>query len=91
MLRPMSLLIIEALVNNAVIAGQRVSLPEMTAEELRLLMDVNVVGSFLCAKEAIKRMALSYGGKGRAIVNISSLAAITGGYHLSHYSALSLL
>jgi len=82
---------IEALINNAGVSGQRGCLSKMTAEELRSVMDVNVIGNFLCAREAIKRMALSYGGKGGAIVNISSLAAITGGYHLSHYSALSLL
>ena len=78
---------IVALVNNAGISGSRVPLSEMNIEELRSVIDVNCIGNFLCAREAIKKMAFSYGGKGGVIVNISSLAAITGGYHLSHYSA----
>lgn len=46
--------------------------------ELEKLFAVNVIGSFICAREAIKRMAKSQGGKGGAIVNISSIAARVG-------------
>jgi NAD(P)-dependent dehydrogenase (short-subunit alcohol dehydrogenase family) len=43
------------------------------------VLDVNVTGSFLCAQEAAKRMSTKRGGKGGAIVNVSSVAAVLGG------------
>lgn len=69
---------IDALVNNAgmLTAQQRVS--DMTAERIRRIFDVNVVGSFLCSREAVKRMSTRYGGRGGAIVNVSSRAAKLG-------------
>jgi NAD(P)-dependent dehydrogenase (short-subunit alcohol dehydrogenase family) len=66
---------ITALVNNAgiVMAKQRVE--EMTAERISQVFAVNVIGSFLCCREAIKRMSLKNGGAGGAIVNVSSAAS----------------
>jgi NAD(P)-dependent dehydrogenase (short-subunit alcohol dehydrogenase family) len=69
---------VRGLVNNAaVIEGQAV-LADMSAERIRATIDVNVVGAMLCAREAVRRMALSRGGPGGAIVNVSSRAAALG-------------
>jgi NAD(P)-dependent dehydrogenase (short-subunit alcohol dehydrogenase family) len=66
------------LVNNAGIVdrGSRVEL--MSAERIQRMLAVNVTGSFLCAREAVKRMSTRHGGKGGAIVNLSSAAARLG-------------
>ena len=47
----------------------------MTAARLQRMFAINVTGSFLCAREAVKRMSTKHGGKGGAIVNVSSVAA----------------
>jgi len=78
---------ITGLVNNAGISGGRFSVSELDLVNLQRVMDVNVIGSFLCSREAINRMSMAKGGKGGAIVNISSQAAQFGGDHLSHYAA----
>ncbi len=72
---------IDALVNNAGILEPQCSLVEMSPERWRRILDVNVVGSFLCAREAVRRMAITGGGHGGAIVNVSSRAADLGGAH----------
>ena len=65
-----------ALVNNAGIVGaSRVA--DMSAERIQRMMAVNVTGSILCAREAVKRMSTRKGGKGGVIVNLSSVAART--------------
>jgi NAD(P)-dependent dehydrogenase (short-subunit alcohol dehydrogenase family) len=51
---------------------------EMRFERLRRMFDINVLGSFLCAREAVKRMSTRHGGTGGAIVNVSSAAARLG-------------
>ena len=51
---------------------------ELTLERLERMMRVNVIGSILCAREAVKRMSSLHGGKGGAIVNLSSAAAVLG-------------
>ena len=51
---------------------------EMSAARLERMMRVNVIGSFLCAREAVKRMSTRHGGKGGVIVNLSSAAARLG-------------
>jgi len=51
----------------------------MSAERIQRMLAVNVTGSFLCAREAVKRMSTRHGGKGGAIVNVSSVAARLGG------------
>lgn len=66
------------LVNNAGINGNRKRVDELTADEIRRLMDINVLGCFLCAREAVKRMSTKHGGKGGAIVNVSSGSANLG-------------
>jgi NAD(P)-dependent dehydrogenase (short-subunit alcohol dehydrogenase family) len=68
-----------ALVNNAGIVGTSgVRVDEMSAERIQRVMAVNVTGSILCAREAVKRMSTKHGGKGGVIVNISSVAAKLG-------------
>ena len=68
-----------ALVNNAGIVGKSgVRVDEMSAERIQEMMAINVTGSILCAREAVKRMSTKHGGKGGAIVNISSVAAKLG-------------
>jgi NAD(P)-dependent dehydrogenase (short-subunit alcohol dehydrogenase family) len=66
---------IDAVVNNAGILDRQMSVADMSADRIRRTLDVNVVGPFLCAREAVRRMSLSRGGHGGAIVNVSSRAA----------------
>lgn len=68
---------LDALVNNAGVLRQKL-VRDIEVGELEKLFGINVIGSFICAREAIKRMALSQGGKGGAIVNISSIASRMG-------------
>ncbi len=72
---------LDGLVNNAGILEQQSDLVDMSAERWRRILDINVVGSFLCAREAVKRMSTTRGGQGGAIVNLSSRAADIGGAH----------
>jgi len=68
-----------ALVNNGGIVGKSgVRVDEMSAERIQRVMAVNVTGSILCAREAVKRMSTRHGGKGGVIVNLSSVAARLG-------------
>jgi len=69
---------ITGLVNNAAITGGFARVDSVSASTLAQVMAVNVTGAFLCAREAVRRMSTSHGGKGGAIVNISSRAARTG-------------
>ncbi|MFC0240637.1 SDR family oxidoreductase [Rhodopseudomonas telluris] len=66
------------LVNNAGIVGPTSRVDEMSAERIQRMMAVNVTGSILCAREAVKRMSTRHGGKGGVIVNLSSVAAKLG-------------
>ncbi len=70
---------LDALVNNAGVVDQRARVDEMSGARLERMMRINVIGSMLCAREAVKRMSTSHGGKGGAIVNVSSIAARIGG------------
>jgi NAD(P)-dependent dehydrogenase (short-subunit alcohol dehydrogenase family) len=70
---------VSALVNNAGIVDLRSRVEDMSAERIERMLAVNVTGSFLCAREAVKRMSKRNGGKGGAIVNVSSIAARLGG------------
>jgi NAD(P)-dependent dehydrogenase (short-subunit alcohol dehydrogenase family) len=70
---------VSALVNNAGIVDRGSRVEAMSAERIQRMLAVNVVGSFLCAREAVKRMSTRHGGKGGAIVNVSSVAARLGG------------
>ncbi len=70
---------IKALVNNAGVTGGFARVENVTAEAIEKTFAVNVTGSILCAREAVRRMSTKRGGSGGAIVNISSIAARTGG------------
>ncbi len=70
---------LDALVNNAGMIDQVARLEQMSAARIMRILQVNVLGSFLCAREAVKRMSRDKGGKGGAIVNMSSAAARLGG------------
>jgi NAD(P)-dependent dehydrogenase (short-subunit alcohol dehydrogenase family) len=77
-----------ALVNNAGIVGGICRLQDLTSDMLRRVLDVNVIGSVLCAREAVKRMSTRHHGRGGSIVNISSIAARLGGSgEWVHYAA----
>ncbi|MDX8527364.1 SDR family oxidoreductase [Mesorhizobium sp. MSK_1335] len=69
---------LDAFVNNAGIVDVKARVDEMSVVRLERMMRVNVVGSFLCAREAVKRMSTRHDGKGGAIVNLSSAAARLG-------------
>ena len=69
---------IDGLVNNAGILETQMKLEGMSVSRLRKIFDTNVIGSFLCCREAVKRMSVKQGGNGGAIVNVSSIAAKTG-------------
>jgi NAD(P)-dependent dehydrogenase (short-subunit alcohol dehydrogenase family) len=67
-----------ALVNNAGIVGTQSRVDELDAARIERMFAVNAVGPFLCAREAVRRMAASRGGNGGVIVNVSSRAAVLG-------------
>jgi NAD(P)-dependent dehydrogenase (short-subunit alcohol dehydrogenase family) len=67
-----------ALINNAGIVGTTSRVDEMSAERIQRMMAVNITGSILCAREAVKRMSTRHGGNGGVIVNLSSVAARLG-------------
>lgn len=69
---------VSALVNNAGILEHQMRVEEMDAARLNRIFATNVTGSFLCAREAVRRMSTRHGGTGGAIVNISSIAARLG-------------
>jgi NAD(P)-dependent dehydrogenase (short-subunit alcohol dehydrogenase family) len=70
---------VTALVNNAGIVDRGTRVEHVTAARIARMFAINVTGSFLCAREAVKRMSTRHGGKGGAIVNVSSIAAKLGG------------
>ena len=70
---------VSVLVNNAGIVDRGTRVEAMSAERIQRMLAVNVTGSFLCAREAVKRMSTRHGGKGGAIINVSSIAAKLGG------------
>lgn len=69
---------VSALANNAGILELQARVEDMDAERLTRVFATNVVGSFLCAREAVRRMSTRHGGSGGSIVNISSMAARLG-------------
>ncbi|MDF3920144.1 SDR family oxidoreductase [Salinicola salarius] len=70
---------LDVLVNNAGVVDQISRVDEMSFERVDRMMKINVVGPFICAREAIKRMSTKHGGKGGAIVNVGSAASHLGG------------
>jgi NAD(P)-dependent dehydrogenase (short-subunit alcohol dehydrogenase family) len=69
---------VDALVNNAAILEKQMRLDAMDAARIARVLTTNVIGPFLCAREAVKRMSTKYGGRGGAIVNVSSGASRLG-------------
>lgn len=69
---------LKGLVNNAGIVAPQCRVVDLDAARIERMLAVNVLGSFLCAREAVRRMARSRGGAGGAIVNVSSRAAVLG-------------
>ncbi len=70
---------VSALVNNAGIVDRGTRVEHIDAARIARMFAINVTGSFLCAREAVKRMSTRHGGRGGAIVNVSSIAARLGG------------
>jgi len=66
------------LVNNAAVLETQMRVESMSAARLERVLATNVIGPFLCAREAVKRLSTRYGGQGGAIVNVSSGAARLG-------------
>lgn len=69
---------ITGLVNNVGIVAPQSRLEDMTLARLEQIFTVNVIGAFLCAREAVRRMSTRNGGSGGAIVNVSSRASVLG-------------
>jgi NAD(P)-dependent dehydrogenase (short-subunit alcohol dehydrogenase family) len=67
-----------ALVNNAATLEPQMRLDSMDAARLERMFATNVIGTFLCAREAVRRMSTRHGGSGGSIVNVSSGAALSG-------------
>lgn len=70
---------VSALVNNAGIVDHGMRVEHMSAARIQRMLAINVMGTFLCTREAVKRMSTRHGGRGGAIVNVSSIAARLGG------------
>ena len=69
---------LDALVNNAAVLAPQLRVEQMDAARIARILATNVLGSFLCAREAARRMSTRHGGRGGAIVNVSSRAAVLG-------------
>ena len=67
------------LVNNAGVLDRQSTVADLQAERIHRILAVNVLGAFLCAREAVRAMSTADGGLGGAIVNVSSRAAVLGG------------
>ncbi len=70
-----------ALVNNAGVLETHDSVENITFDRLQRVFTANITGSFICGREAVRRMSTRHGGKGGGIVNISSVAAQLGKPH----------
>ena len=84
---------ISALVNSAGVVDQACRVADMRLERLRRMLDTNVLGSMLCAREAVRRMSTAHGGTGGSIVNVSSAAARIGspGQYVDYAAAKSAM
>ena len=80
---------LSALVNNAGIVDVTARVDEISVARWQRMFNITVLGTFLCSREAIKRMSTRHGGKGGAIVNVSSAAARIGapGQYVDYASA----
>ena len=80
---------LQGLVNNAGVVDVSARLDQMSMARWRRMFDINVLGSMLCAREAILQMSTQHGGQGGSIVNLSSAAARLGspGQYLDYAAA----
>lgn len=80
---------LSGLVNNAGVVDVYTRVDQMSVARIRRMFDVNVLGSFICAREAVLRMSTQHGGQGGAIVNVSSAASRIGspGQYVDYASA----
>jgi NAD(P)-dependent dehydrogenase (short-subunit alcohol dehydrogenase family) len=79
---------LDALVNNAGIVGRGARVEAIAFPQLMEVLTVNVAGTFMAAREAVRRMLTRHGGRGGAIVNVSSAAARLGSPgEFVHYAA----
>ncbi len=69
---------LDVLVNNAGVIDHHCRVEDMPPERIQRILAVNVLGAFLCAQEAVRRMSTRHGGAGGAIVTTSSMAAVLG-------------
>jgi len=69
---------ISAVVNNAGVGAKQMPLADMPVDRLRHMFEVNVLGSYLVARETSRRLSITHGGKGGALVNVSSAASRLG-------------
>jgi len=69
---------LSGLVNNAGVVDMPARVDEMSLQRLQRMFAINLTGSFLCAREAVRRMSTKHGGRGGVIVNLSSAAAKLG-------------
>ncbi|MDM0055490.1 SDR family oxidoreductase [Variovorax fucosicus] len=69
---------LSGLVNNAGVVDMQSRVDQMTVARLERMLRINVIGSFICAREAVQRMSTRHGGRGGVIVNLSSAAARLG-------------
>ena len=84
---------LSGLVNNAGVVDRAQRVKDMSVARWRRMFDINVIGSFLCAREAVRRMSTRHGGSGGAIVNLSSAAARLGspGEYVDYAAAKSAI
>ena len=80
---------LNGLVNNAGVVDVSARVDEMSVARWRRMFDINVIGSLICAREAVRRMSTRHGGEGGSIVNVSSAAARLGspGQYVDYASA----
>ena len=79
---------VSKLVNNAGVTGGFARVEDVSVKAIEEVLAVNVLGTILCAREAVRRMSTKHGGRGGAIVNVGSLVARTGGANdWVHYAA----
>ena len=69
---------LHGLVNNAGVVDVTARVDEMSVARWRRMFDINVIGSMICAREAVRRMSTKHGGEGGSIVNVSSAASRLG-------------
>jgi NAD(P)-dependent dehydrogenase (short-subunit alcohol dehydrogenase family) len=69
---------LDALINNAGIVGHKQPFMDYSLDRMQRMFEINVLGAYLCAREAARRMAKSRGGRGGSIVNMSSIASRLG-------------